>query len=41
MEIGPFDDIVVGKSHVQWLHHFGDSDRWGTMDGLVLPPDKW
>ena len=20
MEIGPFDDVMVGESHVQWLH---------------------
>ena len=36
-EIGPFDDVMVGESHVQWLHHFGGPGRGEPLGGESAP----
>ena len=37
MEIGPSDDVMMGKTHVQWLHLFGGSGSGEPLGGDVEP----
>ena len=35
-----YDDVVVGETHVQWIHHFADGPEWPFQLGGVCaePP---